>query len=297
MARSLDQMLEPGEKVVLRNPRLRMSRVRRTAYGVAMLVCLAVGTIHSFWDWPADWIVQVASSLFFFMGMLGGALLQAAHTETLVTDRRILHKSGWHWSRIDEFTLAGIRGNQFMGHGRARSVKVMGPLAEHVVLLNAGQDADRIAGILAQAANLPPPRQPSSKVNRAAWLVHGAGDVCGVAAFLGAGLGLVIVAMGVGDPEPSIWAVAAFASLMCLLFPAILAGVIGGPLGSAAMMLCLRPFVSRAEMGAALDFKSDQTEGAADSGFIVWKVRILERFARLLYGGPAQREPEGHGNG
>lgn len=165
MASSLEQMLQPGERVLYRAR--YVSDERRAFYFVLIAGLLAYLRICGLLPWLSTMHV-VALQLLFGAAFVLLMLRDNYEADAIITGRRLIVGRGPRHTGVDELALKDI--------GAVTLARVAAP--DHIrararggtrFQLLPGEDARELASALARAANLPEPPVPSAKAK----IVHG----------------------------------------------------------------------------------------------------------------------------
>lgn len=120
MAKQIDSMLEPGEEVRYRDPRRLAPAVWLTA-----LLGLAYGAAAGFVFEVSTWIFVSAG--LFLLARTAWSVIGKLLPETLVTDRRMIEKTGWFSPQVSAIPLEEIEDFRFIPAGLPGYLIVTGP--------------------------------------------------------------------------------------------------------------------------------------------------------------------------
>lgn len=155
MADSLEQMLQDGERVLFRAPMAAAPKRARTMALVGIILAAGLGKFLLLVGADSGLIAVLAA--IWIAKVLRIAVWECT-TEALVTDRRVLHRSGWSGSWICELPLQEIEEVNVRGN------KLQATLASGGTRrLDHPHHARELALALAAATGLRPPRLPWPK--------------------------------------------------------------------------------------------------------------------------------------
>lgn len=193
--------------------------------------------------------------------------------EALVTQQRLIYRSGWPEPEIIEVPAANVR--------QIRAVKSHLRLVlrnDLELQLGHPHEAWALAGALAQSANLPLPRLPSDKDLWADWL-HG---TLVLAVWLAIALPLLRwLLLALVGPELALKADGTLACLFLLSQLLILSSL---PLAGLLTVLLIRPFFTAAEMAAWIEQSFLFWPLSAADGALNGDGQRCRRLAAWLYG-------------
>lgn len=285
MALRLDHVLEPGERILWRG------QPSRRASLLALLPRLVLLTYFILVPWLLPRLTYGAASsaplwlngLYYFSFVLfllavfivlGGF---SVPREAALTERRLLKLSGLVWPRATEMPLerivrlrlTGLGPNGLAVEGDGRTRLRLEQIAEPRKLLNS----------LAEMTGLP---LVLARLPRAAQ----AGALLAAAGFWGVALGLVAFSallFLVGDDSTVLRALNLFGWVGLFVVMVLL----GRLLGSLAVLLYLRRFVTAGEINAAIRGRIEGAGPALEARFGRRTQRTLTWLAGLVYGKPA----------
>ena len=177
MAAILDQMLEPGERVVFR-ARTRKGRLFLAWLAtVAAVFAFVVGMVWLLEAVRPDSMATVSNTLPLSLAAAAGLsfvfLVVLVQSEALVTDRRLLGRHGVFRHRITELALSEVRRVYGLEAGSPRPLQV--ETADGALLTLEFPQARAVARTVAKEAGLPLPGEPAPIAERAGnVLVHAA---------------------------------------------------------------------------------------------------------------------------
>ncbi len=296
MVGKLDRMIQPGERVVFRT---RMGW-RRVLWSVGVGAALAGGW-HIAFAWAG---AETASSAGYLMGLVvAGLMLFSIGTEGVVTDLRVLHKSGLIRPEVVELPLWHI---ERLEHVDDHAVMLRDRAGAETMLHALADGPGFAAAILAETGG-PGPEEPEMPAKVKAW-----------ARFLGyypvyCGLGLTLLGMaavthgivdlhGLENDHRSISVdlgapyelVMIMVMIMGLLLGTVVAVFIaclavGGTVGMVLLMPAMRLALTVEEARALLvPAKGDGEDGEKPRSWFAWLDRMplwaARRTASLLYG-------------
>lgn len=191
MADTLDQLLEPGERVVREwrggwLPDLWPNLV------VIFLPLLALPVVWVLWQAPWQFLPIYAASLIPILAyevIFGAVKARAAHS--LLTDRRLLYRVGWRRPEITVLALAEVKEISWFAGPAHGTLKIVDSMGEALLIPLRRNNAD-LPAALAEAAKLPVPSLIGPARMAAASLIVSGGYL--------AGLGLSIAAAAVWLP-------------------------------------------------------------------------------------------------
>ncbi len=201
--------------------------------------------------------------------------------EALVTERRLLHRSGWFTTTVTEVDVATVTEIRTIRE-KFRLIRSDGKRLE----FGHPQEAWGLAGALACAAGIALPRLPSRKELAVDWLYL----TTGLTAWLAATLPVLNWVYGsLSVPLLSAVGLAILGGLFVVAQVMLLPSLTIAGLITAAL---IRPFFSQPEIEAWIDHSHAFWPDPATQDEIEWHGRLCRRFAALLYG----RRPRGSDN-
>ena len=286
MAGKLDDMVAPDEQVIYR---------ARYGFRDALTNLLLVAAwIVFFWQallWLVDFDLGGGLVLFFIILMDGPVTWSLCTTTAVVTNRRLLYKTGVKRSKIYDIPLSGIERVDceitmlalYQGTIRVRG--------RENITLHSVPNGEHVCTAIREHLGLPQPPESSTQVTIWTWVVVFFGVV--------AGFGLMIEAVNLylhaaEWAVPQIPFVILLIGMVVLLPPLGVGAILIGFLGSSVLALTImRVFVSADEAKRLICAGHDSVSGGKRldrfTRLLYW---IAERYVSLLYGQPIRCEDD-----
>lgn len=293
MVKQIDQMLEPGERVVFRTRLSWRNYFTNLALLGAYLLVFFVAVIEG-----AAWLGLPSHGSLYFILLLQIPLLlllSGGRSEAVVTDRRLLYRSSEFWWRVQSTPHDSITAIQLHGLWRTRAITVgAGPVTcvEIAVL----PDLDPLARALAETAGLPAPREPGNPS-----IAERAARVLNLATAMGLVPGIIALVLAllpwVDFTDPGWLNIVADLLLITFVVPIFAGMALGWFVASLLALAYLRPMVSAPEMQEAIELAFDTQDGLT-IGLRHWARPIFMRLTHLFYGQAVdrpQKEATSHG--
>lgn len=282
MAVRLDQMLEPGERVVHRDPRSLLP----VAWHVHLAILLAAAGAFLAFDLGSN------EAVYFVIPLVVWTFSAYAsyRTEAVVTDRRVLRRAGGRNSEITEIPLAEVTGVRYRTDDYPGNVEVTTRYDVNRVEFNFLRQPQGFAAALAKAADLGRPILIGPLIHIAPYIYLFGGLPFAALLIWGLyNLSCGFPPIAFFGPTAAPWILVAILGL-----PTFLVGVVvGGNLVGLAGYALLRPWVTLQEAQNSIILSGETGRGnwlsrQIDQIYVAW--------IGVLYGGPVSLESKGGGS-
>lgn len=299
VARTLDDMLEPGERVVERaSGRVLYIRQAVCIGGAVLLFVLGFHVAEAL-----EWLVWVNSRLASALQLLLtagflGTIFFGPRVEVLITERRVLFAKTSHNTKVEAFAFADIKSIKFDPISFGRGTVVVETRGGRILQLKHPSNSPQLARDLAAKAGIAEPPIRSAK---AMW-IYAVVAICAALLMI---FPVLLVLLLLAEAFYHFIPVAASFGMPLYAVALVLAVLLGLAVLCVAMLsimtfflmlgfVAMRPFVSAADMHALIRVPPEQSSAIR---FWCSPNRILARWASILWGeeiGGPNTEAESH---